>query len=291
MRSSVFLAKQYLSLASVQVPPRWTDPQPLERATMEYDDEIAGGFLKWFPQLDLANKDVLDLGCGYGGRTVRYSELGAKSIVGFEVAARFCLQAKQLAEAKGLTNAQFIVAAGESLPFPDKSFDIITSNDVFEHVADLEATLLESVRVLRTGGTLYAVFPPFYHPTGAHLNDFISWMPWPNVLFRPDTLMEAVIRTLQDRKTDYRPTRMRPNDRMWCLNGATIRSVTEILGRLNKIAHADLELAPLLSPRNSRWKKWRMRYYAPLFRPLPRLPWVREMFTHRMVLRLTRHSD
>jgi SAM-dependent methyltransferase len=48
-----------------------------------------------------------------------------------------------------------------SLSFPDASFDVLVSNDVFEHVADIEATLSEARRVLRPGGTLlFSV--PFY---------------------------------------------------------------------------------------------------------------------------------
>lgn len=255
---------------------------------MEYDDECAGGFLKWFTDLDLVNKEVFDVGCGYGGRAVRYAELGAKRVVGCELFEHCCQQAGQFAKLKGLTGLDFIVAAGESLPFPNNSFEIITSNDVFEHVANVEDTLRECVRVLRPEGTLYAVFPPFYHPTGAHLNDFISWMPWANVLFRCETIMEAVMQILRERKSDLKPTPLRPADRMWCLNGATVSSVKKALQTLDKHADCELKLAPLFSPRNSRWEKWRMRWYAPLFEPLPHIPMVREMFTHRMVLRITK---
>ncbi len=64
---------------------------------MEYDDEIAGGFLKWFPSLSLEGKDVLDLGCGYGGRSVRYAELGSRSVTGIEPEERQCSEARAFA--------------------------------------------------------------------------------------------------------------------------------------------------------------------------------------------------
>jgi hypothetical protein len=48
------LATWYLSLAPSFPPSYRRNPKPLERARMEYEDEVAGGFLKWFPRLSLA---------------------------------------------------------------------------------------------------------------------------------------------------------------------------------------------------------------------------------------------
>jgi SAM-dependent methyltransferase len=42
---------------------------------------------------------------------------------------------------------------GTALPFPDNSFDIVVSFDVFEHIADSDAHLSEVRRVLRPGGS------------------------------------------------------------------------------------------------------------------------------------------
>ena len=42
---------------------------------------------------------------------------------------------------------------GTTLPFPDSSFDVVVSFDVFEHIPDSDAHLLEVRRVLRPGGS------------------------------------------------------------------------------------------------------------------------------------------
>jgi SAM-dependent methyltransferase len=275
------LATWYLSLARASPPTYWLDPKPLERARMEYQDEVAGGFLKWFPSLSLTGKDVLDLGCGYGGRSVRYVELGARSLYGIEPANRGCLEAREFAIIHKVP-ARFVVGVAESLPFPPASFDCVISYDVLEHVCDVRRTLEECLRVLRPGGSFYAVFPPFHHPVGAHFESWLSKMPWPNVLFPCRTLVKAGTNIISHRADDYRPNPLRPTDELWGLNGITIRELRRILSSLD--ADFSIRLAPLFSPLNSKWGHWRMRYYAPLLAPLRHVPIVQECFTHRIVL-------
>src|SRR5579859_4163544 len=103
-RPSVAIAKAYLKLAPAFPPRHWTAAKALERAQMEYEDEIAGGFLKWFPKVNLSGKSVFDIGSGYGGRTARYRELGAQKVVGLEIFPRMVEEAQAFAEYKGLTN-------------------------------------------------------------------------------------------------------------------------------------------------------------------------------------------
>lgn len=60
--------------------------------------------------------------------------------------------AERHAEQMGLDIA-YRLGKGESLPFPDHSFDVVCCCDVLEHVADRSAILSEVRRVLRPGGT------------------------------------------------------------------------------------------------------------------------------------------
>lgn len=46
--------------------------------------------------------------------------------------------------------------------FPDGGFDLVVSNDVLEHVADLQAALVDTARILRVNGVFLATFPFSY---------------------------------------------------------------------------------------------------------------------------------
>jgi 2-polyprenyl-3-methyl-5-hydroxy-6-metoxy-1,4-benzoquinol methylase len=66
------------------------------------------------------------------------------------------LVACEAARAKGLT---VVCGTLEDGRFPDRHFDLITMNHVFEHVDDPSATLIEASRILRLGGTLIIATP------------------------------------------------------------------------------------------------------------------------------------
>lgn len=66
---------------------------------------------------------------------------------------------------------------------PDHSFDVVVSNQVFEHVTDPAPALAEIARVLKPGGTFLALFPTrdiwFEGHVGIY---FAHWLtPWPNL--------------------------------------------------------------------------------------------------------------
>ena len=78
---------------------------------------------------------------------------------------------------------------------------------------------------------------------------------------------------------------LRPGDRLYGLNGLTIRRFEQLLRR-SGFEVAWLELLPLMSKANRKYEAWRMSYYAWMFRWLPHLPLLREIFTHRIVAAL-----
>ena len=59
------------------------------------------------------------------------------------------------AAAEGVGNVRFEEGNAVHLPFPDESFDAVTSNYVYHNIpcADRQALLRETLRVLKKGGT------------------------------------------------------------------------------------------------------------------------------------------
>ena len=150
----------------------------------------------------LSSRDVLDIGSGCGGRTAYYLTYGnPRAIVGLDISAlRASVARRSVERLCGDERICFAVGVGEQLPFRDQSFDVILSYDVFEHVDDLNCVLRECYRVLRPGGQLYALFPPYYGPRAHHL-DFITTLPFLHHIFSPSVLVQAANSILEERPT------------------------------------------------------------------------------------------
>lgn len=146
-----------------------------------------------------SGKHVLDVGCGAGGKSLYYVSLGAK-VTGIDIVSSYEQEARDLTEKLGFAYGdQFTFQSMDAaqMSFADNSFDTIIMNDAVEHVDRPEAVFAEALRVLKPGGRLYANFPPYYHPFGAHLSDAIH-MPWVHMFFSEQTLIEAYKQLVAD---------------------------------------------------------------------------------------------
>ncbi len=104
--------------------------------------------------IDLAGRDVLDIGCGVGGAVILLAgELGAGRVVGVDVEEVSLARARRAVEAAGLADrvSLRLVAPGP-IPFPEDSFDVVFSKDVFCHLPEKGPLFAESFRSLRPGG-------------------------------------------------------------------------------------------------------------------------------------------
>jgi SAM-dependent methyltransferase len=61
-----------------------------------------------------------------------------------------------------------VCGAGEYLPFPDNSFDLLLNHEVLEHVNDDRMAIAEMVRVLKPGGRLVLFCPNRGYPFETH---------------------------------------------------------------------------------------------------------------------------
>jgi len=250
----------------------------------EFED--GGGFFRVFEdQLrveDLAGKDVLDLGCGHGGRTAYYVIHGKpKSIVGLEInVPRISVARSSARMLCGDEDMFFAAGFGESMPFLEASFDSIISYDVFEHVRDLARVLDECHRVLRPGGRLFALFPPYYGPRAHHL-DFVTTIPFLHHVFSPGVLVDAANHILKERpelRDEPLPAPARSyNGRTVLprLNGTTEREFHSIVGKMH-FKSKEITLVPFASGPGGRLKK-SVRAFCRAMLRMP-LPFTRDIF-------------
>src|SRR5919198_1394278 len=111
---------------------------------------------------------LLENGCGVGMYVEHISPFGGK-VIGLEY------DFERAAEAHN-KSPHIINAAGENLPFPTGTFDLILSHEVLEHVQDDRLAICEMIRVLRSpdrasgkpGGRILLFVPNRGYPFETH---------------------------------------------------------------------------------------------------------------------------
>ena len=101
------------------------------------------------------NAAILDVGCG-GGRTVRrLAALASEgNVIGLDYSAASVAVSRDT-NAKEIEAGRVQIARGSvaALPFPDRTFDIITAVETHYYWPDLPANVREILRVLKPGGS------------------------------------------------------------------------------------------------------------------------------------------
>jgi SAM-dependent methyltransferase len=100
---------------------------------------------------------LLDYGCG-AAQTVIAGRARGLNIHGVEIFHKGDAVRSKVAEA-GLLGTVVREIKNGVIDFPDGYFDFIFSNQVFEHVRDIDQVLHEIDRVLKPGGTTLHLFP------------------------------------------------------------------------------------------------------------------------------------
>ena len=104
-----------------------------------------------------SGKVVLDLGCGAGFDAAVAARLvgPAGQVVGVDVTPEMVTRAWELALVLPFRNLSFQVASAAGLPFPDRFFEVVISNGVFNLVLEKAQAAREIFRVLKPGGRLH----------------------------------------------------------------------------------------------------------------------------------------
>jgi ubiquinone/menaquinone biosynthesis C-methylase UbiE len=112
------------------------------------------GLLKRHHCTQLAERTVLDVGCGGGMQLRRFLEYGAlpEQLTGVD------LRPERIARARQLNPAlNWVVASAHALPFADASFDIVLSSTLFSSILDealQQCIAAEMLRVRKPGGLI-----------------------------------------------------------------------------------------------------------------------------------------
>jgi SAM-dependent methyltransferase len=154
----------------------------------------------------MESKRLLEIGSGFGTNLavwIKYFGVDGYGVepaeIGFD---QGFLGSQKLLPANGINPDRIQSAYGESLPFPDDSFDIVYSANVLEHTADPRRVLREALRVLRRGGTLHMEMPNFLSYYEGHYNILqppLVWKPilplWVRWVFRRDPAFAKTLHT------------------------------------------------------------------------------------------------
>jgi SAM-dependent methyltransferase len=103
---------------------------------------------------------LLENGCGVGMYVEHLSPFGGQ-VIGLEYDFERASEVRT-------SSPHILNAAGEYLPLPSSTFDLILSHEVIEHVQDDRAAICEMIRVLKPGGRVVIFCPNRGYPFETH---------------------------------------------------------------------------------------------------------------------------
>lgn len=148
----------------------------------------------------LKGKRFLDLGCGSGGISIAFSKSGAQ-VVSIDIEKMYPLIARSWAQDN---NQEIYLSRGSGLdlPFKNNTFDIVSCNDVIEHVEDAKKCVKEISRVLKPKGLLYVTCPNRISPQIV-MHDGHYALPFESLL--PRKLADIYVRAMGRASKTYVP--------------------------------------------------------------------------------------
>jgi len=104
--------------------------------------------------------NILENGCGVGMYVEHFSPLGG-TVIGLEYDFDRANEAH-------ISSPHIFNAAGENIPLPTGTFNLILSHEVIEHVQDDRAAISEMIRALKPGGRIVIFCPNRGYPVETH---------------------------------------------------------------------------------------------------------------------------
>jgi SAM-dependent methyltransferase len=140
-------------------------PHKKDRIWQESVDQLTDVFLKEAGEQKefFTGKSMIDIGAGHGLMTAKMSEIG-KLAVGVEISKAIESAYKR----NNISNAWYIQADLQHLPFADNAFDVLYSSGVIHHTPDTEKSLSLIHTSLKQGGKICLWL---YHPQKSKLHN------------------------------------------------------------------------------------------------------------------------
>ena len=146
-----------------------------EGQRIQYEQNIVQLYLDVLNELKQeidSNAKILDFGCGDGKAVYHYRKMGLEAF-GVDIVNKYD-SAQKLSKEVGLFKEdedifRTIGMDDYRLPFDDSTFDLVVSDQVFEHVQNWPEALAEIKRVLKLGGSALHVFPSRFRPIEGHV--------------------------------------------------------------------------------------------------------------------------
>ena len=138
-------------------------------------------------------KSVLDFGCGHGEQSAALATVYGCQVTGLDNNPRVLNEAR----ARRGDRVRFIEQ------IDGQQYDVVVSQNSFEHFSDPSAVLDTMLAALRPGGLILITFgPPWFAPFGSHMH-FFCGLPWLNLLFPERAVMKVRAQYWQDGAARY----------------------------------------------------------------------------------------
>lgn len=100
---------------------------------------------------DLRGKTILDIGCGMGQHAKKYSDMGAKSVLGIDISEKMLRYAEKHNSAGNIAYQQM---AFEDIYELNEQFDLVTSSLAFDYAEEFDELMKNIYKVLKDGSEL-----------------------------------------------------------------------------------------------------------------------------------------
>lgn len=129
---------------------------------------------------DLKDKDVLDLGCGFGWHCRFAREQQANSAIGVDISEKMLKRAREKTNDPAVTYFHMPI---EEINFSDSQFDVVISSLAFHYIESFESICKKVHDYLRPGGIfIFSVEHPIFTSRNEqdwHLDSKGSRLHWP----------------------------------------------------------------------------------------------------------------